>query len=126
MNQLLLSTKYIKPKKFIGTPANRLTQMICAYINQQDRCFAGRITSGGTYRPELQRYVFSTQLRGTPDIISCCDGKPVYIEIKIGRDKLSVYQLTMKEALEHSGAIYYIAKDYNDFQIWFDSLLTVR
>jgi hypothetical protein len=58
---------------------------------------------------------------GTADIDCIIAGKPIKIEVKIGKDTLSGAQLKEKERIEKAGGIYYVAKDFSSFLNWYKS-----
>jgi len=42
-------------------------------------------------------------------------GVSVAIEVKIGKDRLSEYQQTVKEEIERSGGVYIVARNWDQF-----------
>jgi hypothetical protein len=101
--------------------ANALTKCITDYIKFNGG-FATRLNSTGSYRADLGRYVFSNQAKGMPDVQGVIGGKPLYIEVKTGRDRLSVDQAKVKNKLEASGGLYFVATCFQDFKTWFDEV----
>jgi len=57
--------------------------------------------------------------KGTADISAIINGRSVKIEVKIGKDAQSKDQISYQKAVEDAGGIYYIAKDFESFWIWY-------
>lgn len=74
------------------------------------------------HRADLGRYIPNTQKRGMADITATYRGKSLQIEVKIGKDRMSVYQLQVKQEFERCGGLYYVARDFTSFKRWFDAL----
>ena len=112
-----------KPRKtpYRKSEANALTKCIVQYI-EYNGGFASRINNMGTYRPGLQRYTRSNSKKGIADIMGTYKGISLNIEVKIGRDKLSEYQIQVQEKVTKAGGIYYIARNFSDFKVFFDNL----
>lgn len=99
--------------------ANQVTSAIIEYIQLTGNA-AHRINvigvplPGGKFRPSPNR--------GVADIIACIDGRYVGIEVKIGRDKQSVYQKKYQEDIESSGGIYFICSSLSNFIELFENI----
>lgn len=102
--------------------ANGLTKCIIKWF-KINGYFATRITSSGTYRPELKKFIPSMQRKGTPDLTAIVNGKAIWVEVKIGHDRMSEAQLDVKREMEQSGAIYIIAKNFDGF---LSEILTIK
>jgi len=100
--------------KYRDDTANGLTKLIVDFIKMQGG-FATRITSSGTYRVDLQKFIPSTQRKGTPDISATYKGHSIWIEVKVGKDIMSEFQLKVKKEMERAGAVYIIARDFDGF-----------
>ncbi|MCR9064735.1 MAG: hypothetical protein NXI00_12255 [Cytophagales bacterium] len=115
--------------KYSDKKANGLTKCIIDFINLSGGQ-AERIRSEGrmidnrkivTDVVGLQKqigsvqWIKSTSTNGTADISATVAGRSVKIEVKIGRDKQSDDQKKYQAAVERSGGIYYIAKDFESF-----------
>lgn len=112
---------HLAPRTFRDDSANGLTKCIVSYI-QLKGGFASRINSTGQYRPELRKYVYGTGRKGLADIMATFKGKSLHIEVKIGRDRQSEHQVKIQAEVEASGGLYYIARNFTDFKIWFDKI----
>lgn len=104
--------KVIKPKKLT---ANQLTANIIKLLKLHN-CHAERVNN--IARKVKGRWVKSNMMRGTADIHAIIRGRAVMIEVKIGKDKQSIYQKIYQQSVEKSDGIYYIAKDFNEFIFW--------
>lgn len=73
------------------------------------------------------RYIKSNMERGTADISATIPiivnkklfGLSVKIEVKIGKDRQSVYQKAYQHTIEKTGGVYYIARDLKSFYEWY-------
>ena len=57
---------------------------------------------------------------GTADISATIQGLSVKIEVKIGNDRQSEAQKQYQADVERAGGIYFIAKDFTSFVVWFN------
>lgn len=64
-------------------------------------------------------WIRSSMQPGTADISAIIKGKPVKIEVKIGRDTQSDDQKTYQEQVETAGGCYLIVKDFQMFFDWY-------
>lgn len=98
--------------------ANSLTEAIIKYL-----CLNGwkawRQNNAGVYDQKIKRYRKppKTAIKGVPDVIGFNKKSGVFIgvEVKIGKDKLSVEQRYFLEELNVSGGIGIVAKSIDDF-----------
>lgn len=118
--------EYLVRTKFTDKTSAGLEKAICAYINlhggmAERRKNSGRVIDdrkivtdvigqqrvlGGT------RYIPGTGRNGTSDVSGIWKGKPVAIEVKIGKDRMSQVQLEYKEDFEKAGGIFIIARTF--------------
>lgn len=111
----------LAPRRYRDDTANALTRCIVDYIRFNGGS-AFRINSQGQYDPGLKRWRHSGQRKGLPDIQATINGQSVHIEVKIGRDRLSEYQVQVKNEIEASGGLYFVAKDFTTFKTWLDEI----
>lgn len=104
--------------------ANGLTRKIVQHIRQHGG-FASRISSTGTYREDIRKFVASQQRAGLPDIYGLLDGRSMWIEVKVGRDVLSEVQKQTISGLIAAGAAVWVARDFDSFTQWFSALLAL-
>jgi hypothetical protein len=105
--------------KYTDATANDLTRCLVDFFELQEH-FATRLASTGTYREDLKCYVPSQQVKGMPDVLACVApfGRLVAVEVKIGRDRLSNDQKATIAVLRASGALVYVATDFQGFYEW--------
>ena len=132
-----MNPKYIGLTEWTDNSANSLTNSIIFYINATGNQ-AERIGSQGQYREGKKIEVgtgeiaYTKQLpgkwtkgqgtKGTADISSIINGKSVKIEVKYGRDIQSQVQKDYQNKIETAGGIYYIARDFDTFIEWYNTL----
>ena len=137
LRAMSLMPDYAIPRpKFKDKTANDLTKSIIKYIELMGYQ-AERISNTGRYidkRKQVKnilgqtinigsgQYIPGTGTNGTADISATIKGKSVKIEIKIGKDRQSEAQKDYQAAIEKSGGIYFIAKDFETFYNFFQLL----
>ena len=125
---------YITASDWKDDSANALTQCITAFL-----IFSGwqaeRINTMGVYREgkKIQvgentrqlkgKWTPSTSTKGSADISATIFGRSVKIEVKYGKDKQSEVQKRYQESIEQAGGTYYIAKDFDNFLLFYDNFL---
>jgi hypothetical protein len=103
------------PKKTRDNSAsNLLTRQVISLINwkygRAYRIQKGVLpTVGGRFRPVCME-------NGLADVWACIGGRMVWIEIKIGKDKLSQDQLKQKELLERAGGIFIEGRSFEQIE----------
>lgn len=132
-----MNPNYIGLTEWTDNSANSLTKSIIFYINATGNQ-AERIGNQGQYREGAKIQVgtgeiaYTKQLpgkwtkgqgtKGTADISATINGKSVKIEVKYGRDKQSDVQKQYQQKIETAGGIYYIARDFDSFVEWYNTL----
>lgn len=126
----------IPKPKFSDSSANNLTKAIIKYIELMGYQ-AERISNTGRYIDNTKKfkniqgqqiqigsgqYIPGTGTKGTADISATIKGKSVKIEVKYGKDRQSEAQKDYQSTIERSGGIYYIAKDFETFYNFFQTL----
>jgi hypothetical protein len=106
---------------FRDDTSNSLTQCIVKYVTLKGG-FASRINNQGTFNVKLRRFIPSTSKRGLPDIQILLKGKFIACEIKIKNDRQSEYQKKIEAEVIRSGGYYYLARDFESFRNWFDTM----
>ena len=108
-----------KPKAPKTVTANDLTRQIVKFMRDQG-AFASRLSSTGTYRADLQKFVPSQQVAGLPDAFAIFHGRAIFCEIKTQNDRLSETQKATHQALICSGAWVYTTGSFEDFKSWWN------
>ena len=112
---------HLAPRTFRDDSSRGLTACIMKYITLKGG-FASRVNNQGTFNRKLGKYIPSTSKRGLPDIISTYRGLSFHIEVKHGRDVLSASQKKIESEVIRSGGLYYVAHNFTEFKIWFNSM----
>ena len=111
------------------TTANGLTKCIIDWINLNGH-YANRINCQGQVRTERVNLAFGgykdnlrfskcTTNKGTADIHAIVKGRHVSIEIKIGNDKQSKFQVKEMVRVTNAGGLYFIARNMQSFVDWY-------
>ena len=115
-----MKPEYLAPRVYRDDNANGLTICIVAYITLKGG-FASRISNQGTYNAKLKKYIPTTAKKGLADVMGCYMGKNLNIKVN-GRDKQSEAQIKIQNEVTKAGGLYFIAHNFTDFKVWFDSL----
>lgn len=107
------------PKLKVKQNANGLTQAIIKFLSFKGH-FATRTSSAGRYLVKDKRWIPGTTRKGYPDIQATVNGRSLHIEVKIGKDKMSEAQLKVKQEIESAGGLYFIAKDFDSFENYYN------
>jgi hypothetical protein len=108
------------PAMPVVTKANGLTNFICNYLNWSGHR-ATRINVLG--RKVKDKWIRSTTRKGTADISATIAGKSVMIEIKIGKDKPSDFQLKEQQKERSAGGCYEFISSVDEFFLLYDSIV---
>jgi len=100
--------------------ANGLTQAIVKFLLWNGHR-ATRISSSG--RMIKGKYIPGATRRGASDISATIFGKSVQLEIKIGADKPSEYQLREQELERKAGGVYEFIHNFDQFLTWYDNFI---
>lgn len=106
---------------FKDNKANDLQKLIVKFFEFHGG-FATRINSTGIYRADLKKFVRNTQKKGLGDVQIVYNGKTIYLEVKIGKDKPSDVQLTRQEQIRKAGGIYEFVHNFDEVLMIFNSL----
>lgn len=121
--------------KWSDSSANALTKAITAFLNFNDHQ-AERINTMGVFRQGAKlkvgdgirqmpgKYTKSTGTKGSADISATIQGRSVKIEVKYGKDRQSEAQKEYQQAIEKAGGIYFIAKTFDEFIIFYDNFIS--
>jgi len=125
-----LTTKFPNVDK-----ANGLTTFICNFLNWSGHR-ATRISSSGRLIDAPQRqpsgislttkkWIPGSTRKGTADISATINGRSVMIEIKVGRDRPSEYQISEQERERRAGGVYEFIHDPDEFFQLYDKIVTL-
>lgn len=115
-----IAPEHLAPRKFRDDSANQLTACIVQYAKLKG-CFASRLNNTGIFRNG--KYTRSTSRRGLPDVIVTRDSMSLFIEVKVGRDRMSTFQEAVRDDQQRAGGLYFVAHDFTEFKEWFDGLV---
>ena len=123
---------YAEPKMPVINKANGLTTFICNYLNwighRATRInVSGRLIDGNEKQPSgvvlnAKKWIPSSTRKGTADISATIKGRSVMLEIKIGKDKASEFQLAEQIKERKAGGIYEFISSVDEFFQLYDSL----
>ena len=130
----------IPMQKFNDTTANGLTKTIINFIQmiggQAERVSSmGRMIDNRKVSTDVlgrqrtigsMKYIPGTSTNGTADISAIYKGISFKIEVKIGKDKQSEAQKKYQQDVQRAGAVYIIAKDFDNFIIDFKNEIINR
>lgn len=120
--------------KYTDKTANQLTKCILDFLKYNGHQ-AERISCTGRYIDNSKlvtdcigrvrkvgtgKYIPASMQKGTADISAIIYGKSVKIEVKIGSDRLSDHQKKYAEQVEAAGGVYVVAKEFEDFYVWYN------
>ena len=121
---------YIPKTVYKDSTANGLTKAIIDYITLNGYQ-AERINTMGVARTKYRtdgsvagvQWTKGTGTPGSADISATIKGRSVKIEVKIGKDRQSDAQKRYQEKIEQAGGVYYIARNFDDFVIFFNEIV---
>lgn len=95
--------------------ANNVTKAIIAYTRLRGG-FATRINTQGQYDPRLKIWRPGSTVKGMSDILIVFEGIPIFVEVKVGKDKQSKEQKAFEESVTKAGGLYFVARDIETFK----------
>ena len=130
----------LPPPKLNDTTANGLTKTIIKFIQmiggQAERVSSmGRMIDNRKVSTDVlgrqrtigsMKYIPGTSTNGTADISAIYRGISFKIEVKINKDKQSEAQKKYQQDVQRAGAVYIIAKDFDNFIIDFKNEILKR
>jgi len=129
--------EYVPKTVFNDNTANSLTKAIVTWINLNGYQ-AERISTTGRYidnskivtdvlgnkkRIGSGKYIKGSGTNGSADISATIKGRSIKIEVKIGKDRQSDAQKEYQAMIERAGGIYFIAKDFDEFMMFYKSIV---
>ena len=108
--------------KFSDKKANDLQKLTVKFFEMKG-AFATRINSTGIYRADIKKFVRNTQKSGLGDVQVILNGKTIYLEIKIGKDKPSEIQLKRQNEIRKAGGVYEFVHSFDEvLQVYSDNI----
>jgi hypothetical protein len=105
----------------IATPkltANSITSAIINYCKWRG-WHAERVNVMGRQIYDKRRgktiWIKTSGRRGSADIHAIIDGKPVMIEVKAGKDRMSTAQVNYALSVQLAGGVYLVVRSFEDF-----------
>jgi hypothetical protein len=114
-----IDPKYIAKRITTDATANGLTKCVVAYAKLRG-AFASRLNNTGIFRDG--KYTRSTARRGLPDVLVTYKGQSLFVEIKVGKDRMSDHQRKVQEEQRQAGGNYVVIGTFEQFKTWFDEL----
>lgn len=105
--------------KYSDSTANGLTACIKDFIELSGGV-ANRVNTTGIMRNG--KYTKAGGTKGAADLNCIVKGKSLQVEIKIGNDKLRPAQIAQMEKVRAAGGLYYVAKDFQSFYEYYQTL----
>jgi hypothetical protein len=115
--------------------ANGLTKLICNFLlwsgsHATRIASSGRIVDAVERQPSgtmltVKKYIPGTTRKGTSDIKAIIKGRAVDIEIKIGNDRASEFQIREQQLVRNAGGIYEFIKTPEQFFELYDRILSL-
>ncbi len=112
-----------KKAKATGETANRITANVIRIINMTPNCVAYRINNVGVWDAAKKIHRRGNTEKGLADIWACIRGRFLTIEVKAGKDKLSVDQEKRIFEIERAGGYTIVAHSTADFETAFKEFL---
>lgn len=100
--------------KISDKDANKLSRAIVDFLDAVGG-FASRVNTMGVYDAKRKIYRKTTMKLGFPDVQGVYQGRCIYVEVKIGADRLSPNQKKFLEGARSAGAHCIVAKSFEDF-----------
>lgn len=120
------SGHYFKPDMPDTRTSNGLTQAIIKFILWNGYRATGISASGRVLRIKGQnKYIPGRTRKGTADISATIAGRSVMIEIKVGKDVASGYQLREQELERKAGGVYEFVGTFEEFLVIYDGIVAL-
>ena len=104
--------------------ANGLQTFIQNYLTWTGS-YGNRINTMGRQLPS-GKWIKGTTKSGTGDILACVNGRMVFFEVKVGRDKASDKQLEQQRKVRASGGEYLFVRTASEFLELYDNLINIQ
>src|SRR4051812_13687210 len=91
-----------KPRLRRDRTANGLTKAIMEFIKYKG-WYCERHSVQGQYDPKLKKWRYGSGTKGSADIHATINGRSFFIEVKVGKDKLSERQIEVSKQQQKAG-----------------------
>lgn len=102
--------------------ANRITANIILVVNLTPQAVAYRINNVGVWDAAKGIHRAGNTEKGLPDVWACYKGRFVVIEVKAGKDKLSIDQEKRKFEILKAGGVWFTAHSTDGFLAFWSNL----
>src|SRR3990167_10690517 len=96
--------------------AAELTNQIIDFVYRKGG-YSWRASSVGIYDQQKRAYRTAAK-KGVADILICFKGQLIAVEVKIGKDHLSLEQQGFLENIRAAGGEYFVASNFSEFSEW--------
>lgn len=102
--------------------ANRITANIIRVVNLTPQSVAYRINNVGVWDAAKGVHRAGNTEKGLPDVWICTRGRFVVVEVKAGKDKLSIHQEHRRAEILRAGGIWFTAHSTDGFLVFWSNL----
>ena len=102
--------------------ANMITRNVIRVINLTQGAVAYRINNVGVWDAAKGIHRKGNTERGLPDIVAVYKGRFIGIEVKSGKDRMSIYQEHRKQEIENARGVYFVARSTDDFLAFWENV----
>lgn len=95
--------------------ANRITANILRIVNSSPGCVAYRINNVGVWDAAKKIHRAGNTQKGLPDVWGCANGRFFTVEVKAGKDRLSVHQQIVIQEITQAGGYAMVVRSTDDF-----------
>jgi len=101
--------------------ANSVTRAIIDFVGFSGVGVAFRINNTGIFDAKIGKRRKSNMRKGIPDILVCWRGRFLGVEVKVGRDKLSVEQkIVAEDIVKKGGGKWIVVSNLGEFEAFVD------
>ena len=112
----------MRAKKAKPETANRITANIIRVVNLTPQSVAYRINNVGVWDAAKGVHRAGNTEKGLPDVWICTRGRFVVVEVKAGKDKLSIHQEHRRAEILRAGGIWFTAHSTDGFLSFWSNL----
>lgn len=109
-------------RQMASETANKITANIIRVVNLTPQAVAYRINNVGVWDAAKGIHRAGNTEKGLPDVWACYKGRFVVIEVKAGKDKLSIDQEKRKFEILKAGGVWFTAHSTDGFLAFWSNL----